>query len=101
MTDNNLLAHIAHGDRRAFAELYDRTAPRVLGLITQCLRDPVQSEEVTREVFLELWQNAARLDKAKGKAMPWMLTVGHRRAIDRVRTSQSSRDRDLKLDIRD
>ncbi|WP_304440150.1 ECF RNA polymerase sigma factor SigK [Frondihabitans sp. PAMC 28766] len=100
-TDEDLLALVAAGDRHAFAALYDRTAPRVLGLVTRCLRDPAQSEEVTQEVYLELWQNAARFDGSKGKALSWMLTVARRRAIDRVRASQASRDRDIKIGIRD
>lgn len=101
ITDSDLLARVAEGDRRAFAVLYDRTAPRVLGLVTQVLRDPAQSEEVTQEVYLELWQNATRFDSSKGKALSWMLTVARRRAIDRVRASQSSRDRDMQVGIRD
>jgi RNA polymerase sigma-70 factor, ECF subfamily len=96
-----LLELVATGDQRAFAELYDRTAPRVLGLVRRLLRDPAQSEEVAQEVFLEVWQSAARFDAAKGSAISWLLTMTHRRAVDRVRASQSSRDRDLKIGIRD
>jgi len=101
VTDNDLLTLVVEGDRRAFAELYDRTAPRVLGLVTQVLRDAAQAEEVTQEVYLELWQHATRFDGMKGTAISWMLTLARRRAIDRVRTSQSSRDRDMKIGIRD
>ncbi len=100
-SNDELLLLIAQGDQRAFARLYDRTAPRVLGIVTQCLRDPAQSEEVTQEVYLEFWQNASRFDESKGKAMSWMLTTARRRAIDRVRASQASRDRDLRIGIRD
>lgn len=100
-SDDDLLVRIAGGDRRAFADLYDRTAPRILGLVTQCLRDPAQSEEVTQEVYLELWQNAAKFEASKGNARSWMMTIARRRAIDRVRASQSSRDRDMRVGIRD
>jgi len=97
----DLLTAVASGDRRAFAELYDRTAPRVLGLIKRLLIDHSQSEEVAQEVFLEIWQNATRYEPGKGSAVTWMLTMAHRRAVDRVRASQSSRDRDVKIGIRD
>jgi len=100
-TNEDLLQRVARGDRAAFAALYDATASRVFGLVKRLLRDHAQSEEVTQEVFLEIWQTAARYDPTKGGAMAWMLTMTHRRAVDRVRASQASRDRDVRIGIRD
>jgi RNA polymerase sigma-70 factor (ECF subfamily) len=100
-TPDELLLRVAQADRVAFAELYDQTAPRVMGLIKRLLKDHSQSEEVTQEVFLEIWQNAARFDTTRGSASSWMLTMAHRRAVDRVRASQAGRDRDLKIGVRD
>ena len=97
----DLLERTASGDKRAFAELYDLLAPRVLGLVRRILIDHAQSEEVTQEIFLEIWQTATRFDPNKGGATTWILTMAHRRAVDRVRASQSSRDRDTKVGIRD
>jgi RNA polymerase sigma-70 factor (ECF subfamily) len=96
-----LLGRVAQGDKRAFSELYDQLAPRVLGLVRRLLVDHAQSEEVTQEIFLEIWQSASRFDPAKGAATTWVLTMAHRRAVDRVRASQSSRDRDVRIGIRD
>ena len=96
-----LLARVVTGDHAAFAELYDRTASRVLGLIRRILLDPAQSEEVAQEVFLEIWQSAARFDPNRGSATTWILTMAHRRAIDRIRSSQAGRDRDLRVGVRD
>ncbi|MCJ1714551.1 sigma-70 family RNA polymerase sigma factor [Microbacterium sp. M1A1_1b] len=96
-----LLLRVAQGDQQAFSELYDELAGRVLGLITRLLRDRAQSEEVAQEVFLEVWQQAAKFDTARGSASSWVLTMAHRRAVDRVRAAQSSRDRDTKIGIRD
>ena len=95
------LARVGEGDRRAFAELYDATAPRLFGLIRRLLVDPAQAEEVTQEVYLEIWQTASRYKPERGSAMSWMLTMAHRRAVDRIRASQASRDRDTKVGIRD
>jgi RNA polymerase sigma-70 factor (ECF subfamily) len=96
-----LLERVASGDRAAFAALYDELSPRVFGLVRRLLVDHSQSEEVTQEIFLEIWQTATRFDPNKGGATTWILTMAHRRAVDRVRASQSSRDRDLKVGIRD
>lgn len=96
-----LLERVATGDKQAFSDLYDEVAPRVFGLVKRLLVDHSQSEEVTQEVFLEIWQTATRFDPNKGGATTWILTMAHRRAVDRVRASQSSRDRDLKVGIRD
>ena len=97
----NLLLRVAEGDQKSFAELYDRVAPRVLGLITRLLIDHSQSEEVAQEVFLEIWRTATRFDPNRGAGLSWILTMSHRRAVDRVRASQSSHDRDIKIGIRD
>jgi RNA polymerase sigma-70 factor, ECF subfamily len=97
----DLLERVANGDQWAFSELYDQLSPRVFGLIKRLLRDHSQSEEVTQEVFLEIWRTATRFDPNKGAAATWILTMAHRRAVDRVRSSQSSRDRDIRVGIRD
>ena len=100
-TPEQRLARISAGDKRAFAELYDATAARIFGLIRRLLVDPAQAEEVTQEVYLEIWQTAARYKPERGSAISWMLTMAHRRAVDRIRASQASRDRDHKIGIRD
>jgi RNA polymerase sigma-70 factor, ECF subfamily len=96
-----LLARVAKGDRAAFAELFDRVGGQVHGLVRRVLRDPSQSEEVTQEVMLEIWRTAPRFDPARGSASAWMLTMAHRRAVDRVRSEQASRDRDDRVGTRD
>ncbi len=96
-----LLQQVAQGDQPAFSDLYDRIAPRVLGLVRRVLIDHAQSEEVTQEVFLEIWQSASRFEPNKGKAMTWILTMARRRAIDRIRSSQAGRDRDTRVGLRD
>ncbi len=101
LSNEDLLQRVASGDREAFAQLYDRTAARVFGLVKRLLRDHAQSEEVTQEIYLEIWQSATRYDTSKGGAIAWMLTMAHRRAVDRVRASQASRDRDQRIGIRD
>lgn len=95
------MLRVASGDEGAFEELYDAVSPQVFGLIRRIIRDEAQSEEVTQEVFVEAWQQATRFDPARGKALSWLLTLAHRRAVDRVRASQASRDRDLREGIKE
>ena len=89
-----LLARVARGDEQAFAELYDLIAPRVHAVVVRVVRDPAMSEEVTQEVMVELWRLAPRYEPTKGSVAAWASTVAHRRAVDRVRSTQSARDRD-------
>lgn len=99
----SLLLASSRGDGAAFAEFYDQLAPRVYGVVLRVLRDAHQAEEVTQEVFLQVWQTAAQFDPARGSALTWVLTLAHRRAVDRVRSSESGRRRDtahVDLDVR-
>ncbi|MEV0007624.1 sigma-70 family RNA polymerase sigma factor [Streptomyces sp. NPDC051840] len=91
---DRLMVSAADGDREAFAEVYDVTAGSVMGLVRRILRDPAQSEEVTQEVLLEVWRTSGRFRPERGSAMTWIMTLAHRRAVDRVRAAQASQDRE-------
>ncbi|WP_407916629.1 ECF RNA polymerase sigma factor SigK [Kitasatospora sp. NE20-6] len=95
-----LVAQVAFGDQDAFGRLYDAVAGPVLGLIRRVLRDPAQSEEVAQEVMLEVWRTAARYQPERGEVMSWVLTMAHRRAVDRVRAAQAAADRDQRVAAR-
>ena len=87
------IARVADGDQAGFASLYDLLAPSVYGVVTRVLRDPSQAEEVTQEIFVEIWKQASRYDVTRGGVRTWAVTIAHRRAVDRVRSEQSHRDR--------
>ncbi|WP_139416498.1 ECF RNA polymerase sigma factor SigK [Agromyces laixinhei] len=100
-TAEELLSRVGAGDREAFGELYDQTAARVFGLVRRLVVDPAQAEEVTQDVYLEIWQTAPRYDASRGSAIAWLFTLAHRRSVDRIRASQAARDRDLRIGVRD
>lgn len=90
------LSAVARGDEDAFAVVYDRAAPAVLGTVRRILRNPAQSEEVMQEVLLEVWRTAARFDPAAGSAAAWIAMLAHRRAVDRVRSEQRAAQREAR-----
>jgi RNA polymerase sigma-70 factor, ECF subfamily len=91
---HELLAAAARGDEQAFAAFYDRTSPRVYGMVLRVVRDPAQAAEVTQDVYLQVWREAARYDPELGSVLTWLLTIAHRRAVDRVRSARSASQRD-------
>ncbi|MET3174562.1 UNVERIFIED_ORG: RNA polymerase sigma-70 factor (ECF subfamily) [Arthrobacter sp. UYCu721] len=91
-----LLARIAGGDQAAFADFYQLTSRRVFGMARRVLIDPELSEDTTQEVFLQVWQNAAKFNPEAGSPLSWLMTISHRRAVDKVRSSQSATDREAK-----
>ena len=89
-----LMSRVARGDAQAFAALYDELSPAVFGLARRVVRDPARAEDVTQEVFLEVWRKAARFDSDLGRPKTWVMTIAHRRAVDAVRRSESHKRQD-------
>ncbi len=89
-----LMTQVARGDSRAFEALYDELSAAVFGLARRVVRDPARAEDVTQEVFLDVWRKATRFDGARGKAKTWVMTIAHRRAVDVVRRSEAQKRQD-------
>ncbi|MEU0087720.1 sigma-70 family RNA polymerase sigma factor [Streptomyces sp. NPDC006274] len=98
---SEVVARVAGGDKDAFATLYDSIAGPVFGLVLKVLRDPSQSEEVTQEIMVEVWRTATRFRPEQGSVMTWVMTMAHRRAVDRVRSEQAATDREQRTARRD
>jgi len=91
---DELLRRVARQDVEAFAAFYDSTRARVFGLVTRVLRDPGYSEETTQDIYLQVWRSAANYDPAAGSPLAWLMTLAHRRAVDRVRSEQAASQRE-------
>lgn len=91
-TDEDLMCRAAGGDQAALAQIYDRYAPRLLGLALTVLRDRRDAEDAVQDAFVYAWQHAASYDRSRGKVLSWLAIVVRHRAIDRLR-SQERRER--------
>ena len=91
---DDLVRRVARGDAAAFEELYDELSPAVYGLARRVVRDPARAEDVTQEVFLDVWRKAPSFDATRGSAKTWIMTIAHRRAVDAVRRNESQKKYD-------
>jgi len=89
-----LLGRAGRGDEQAFAELYDATSARAYGLALRVVRNRAQAEEVVQDAYLDAWRTSGRFDPDRGSATGWLLTIVHRKAVDRVRSAEAAARRD-------
>lgn len=89
----DLLARSAAGDRAAFAQLYERTAPKLMGIARRILGDTAAAEEAVQDSYVRIWQNAGGYDALRGAALTWMAAIARNRAIDMVRSSPARMQR--------
>jgi len=92
----DLMTRCATGDKAAFDEMYGLTVTRVFGTVLRVLRSPDHAQEVTQEIYIEVWKQAPRYTADRGSVAAWMTTMAHRRAVDRVRSASSEVARDLR-----
>ena len=93
-----LLARIAAGDQPALAEFYDASSAKVFGLVMKILADRTVAEEVSMDVYTQVWRRASSYDAERGTPGSWLMTLAKTRAIDRFRSSYLERGRQVPLD---
>jgi RNA polymerase sigma-70 factor, ECF subfamily len=100
-SDEELLVAIAAGDEAAFGELFDRVGGTLFGVVERVVGDRRLAEEVTQEVFVDVWRTAARFAPDRTSLATRIAVMGHRRAVDRVRSERESRSRTERVGVGD
>ncbi|MFL6627237.1 MAG: sigma-70 family RNA polymerase sigma factor [Vitreoscilla sp.] len=80
------LARCALGDRKAFRQLYDATAPRLLGVVAQLVGRGALAEDLLQDVYVRIWKAAGQYRAGAGSPMAWMAATARYRAIDHLRS---------------
>ncbi len=93
-----LIAAAAGADQRALASLYDRTSARLHALVLRIVRNETLAEEITLDVYMQAYRQAAVYDPSRGHPMGWLLNLARSRAIDRLRTETRRQRREIPLD---
>ena len=92
-----LLGRIARRDSDAFAELFDRHSPIVLGVLIRMLGNRAESEEILQEAFLQAWNQAERYDARRASPRGWLIMLARSRALDRLRSDRARTQREEKV----
>ena len=85
LTDEALMLQVQQGHQAALSALYDRYVSRIYGMALQKLANPAEAEDVTHDVFVNLWRRSASFQPARGQLSNWLLTVAHNEIVDTLR----------------
>ena len=92
--DVHLMGRVAAGDQEAFAAIFDRHSPIVLGVLMRMMRDKSLAEEILQEAFLQAWRQAASYRPQKATPRGWLVMLARSRALDRLRADRARRGRE-------
>ncbi len=98
VSDLTLLQRIREGDAAALDALYGRYSAPVNSLVWKVLQNTEEAEDVTLEVFWQIWRQADRYDPSRGAPPAWIFTVARSRAIDRLRARHRREARTVSFD---
>ncbi len=93
--DVALIRRMCEADEAALGALYDRWSRSVYSLVVQVLKDPDEAEDIVEETFWQAWRKAASYEPSRGAVSTWLLTIGRRKALDRLRSRARQREDSL------
>lgn len=77
---------IAARDQRGLSALYDESCSIVYGFVIRVLGSPEDAEEVTSDVYTQVWRSATSYEQSRGSVFSWLAMMARTRAIDRLRS---------------
>lgn len=89
-SDDDLLARVAQGDRRAYSQLMDRHIDRAFGLARRVLGNKSDAEDVVQDAFLKVWQKAGQWQPGRAQFSTWLYRVVVNRCLDLKRKPASA-----------
>jgi len=91
-SDASLMDRVRIGEQRAMTELFDRYAGRVYSVALRVLNDSGHAEDITQEIFFQLWRNPGSFSSSRGSLGAWLIVVARHRAIDHLRQRRPGED---------
>lgn len=89
--NTDLISQVSQGNEQALATIYDQTSAHVYSLALRILNDSTMAEEVTLDVYMQVWQRASQFDASRGKLIVWLTVLTRSRSIDRLRVGRNER----------
>lgn len=89
MTDEERIARVARGDKRALEQLYDQYERLVYSFALKIILDPQLAEEVVQDVFMRVWTQAVRYEPERGRFSSWLINMTRNLTIDRLRSART------------
>lgn len=89
------LSRLNQGSEDALAEIYDGTSSLIYSITLNMLGNRADAEEVTLDVYLQIWRSASGFQVERGSVIGWLITIARSRAIDRLRIRRSREEREV------
>ena len=83
------MARISREDQHALEELYRQTSKLIYGVVRRILNNPCAAEEVTLDVYIQVWKQAAQYNSARSAPVTWLIMLARSRSIDSLRSHRN------------
>lgn len=100
LSDQDLMAKIASGDRLAMQQIYNQHSQAVTHFVKNWLSDPFEASDIMHETMMEIWRSANKF-AGRSSVKTWIFSIARNKAIDRNRKAARTVLQDIDVDIID